>query len=159
MDAASTGEDQLARLRELAGALIDSDSPYDIGREIHFGAMGAISDDGEVDGRARLVNDSVQALWLVWGSLTDWVENKPHETAQAETEMRRAAREWLALPDDEPNVRAYFDRWVYDEMEYARRGQPQETPGAPAGWYSDPDHPQGRYWDGSRWSSRQRGSL
>jgi hypothetical protein len=123
MDSASTAtaEGRLARLRELAGALIDADSPYDIAREIHFGAMGGIPGEwGLLDGRQKLLNDSLHALSLVWGSLTDWIENKPQETAQAEAEMRRAAREWLAVPDDEAALRAYFDRWVYDEMGYAK---------------------------------------
>jgi hypothetical protein len=34
--------------------------------------------------------------------------------------MRRAACEWLMVADDEARWRAYFDRWLYDEMGYAR---------------------------------------
>jgi hypothetical protein len=40
-------------------------------------------------------------LWLMWGSLTDWVENRPSETPEAEEAMRRAASEWLTLADDQ----------------------------------------------------------
>ena len=61
-----------------------------------------------------------QALWLLWGALTDRVERKPTERAVAEEAMGRAAREWLDVVDDEPAWRAYFDRWLYDEMGYAR---------------------------------------
>lgn len=60
-------------------------------------------------------------LWLIWGALTDWVENRPHEMPRAESEMLRAAREWLALkPEDAMSRKAYLDRWVYDEMGYGR---------------------------------------
>ena len=60
-------------------------------------------------------------LWLIWGSLTDWVENRPDETPQAESKMREAAKEWLELNhDDATKEKAYLDRWVYDEMGYAR---------------------------------------
>jgi len=37
-------------------------------------------------------------LWLIWGALTDWVEQKPAEAEQAESAMIRAAQEWLSLP-------------------------------------------------------------
>ena len=63
-------------------------------------------------------------MWLLWGALTDWVEVRPAETAQAEAAMRRAAHEWLALPDDAGARRAYFDRWLYDELGYERPEQP-----------------------------------
>jgi hypothetical protein len=59
-------------------------------------------------------------MWLLWGALTDWVEVKPDETAEAESAMRRAAQEWLSLPDDIDAQRAYFDRWLYHEMGYER---------------------------------------
>ena len=39
-------------------------------------------------------------MWLLWGALTDWVEVKPDETEQVESAMRRAAGEWLTLPDN-----------------------------------------------------------
>lgn len=59
-------------------------------------------------------------LWLIWGALTDWVENKPAEAEQAEAAMIRAAQEWLSLPEDSQAQRAYFDRWLYDELGYER---------------------------------------
>ncbi|MFL5342537.1 MAG: hypothetical protein ACJ8F7_20515 [Gemmataceae bacterium] len=62
-------------------------------------------------------------LWLLWGALTDWVEVKPHEADQAESAMRRAAQEWLALPDDADAQRAYFERWSYEEIGYERPEQ------------------------------------
>ena len=117
-DAASRS---LARLRDLAAKVGTAESPYEIAREIHFGAMSGIPGAwDELDERQKQLNDQLHALWLLWGSLTDWVENKPAETAEAEAAMRRAAREWLELPDDEASWRPFFDRWIYDEMGYER---------------------------------------
>ena len=59
-------------------------------------------------------------LWLLWGALTDWVEQRPAEAEQAEAAMARAAQEWLSLPEDTEAQRAYFDRWLYDELGYER---------------------------------------
>ena len=65
--------------------------------------------------------DLMHPLWLIWGALTDWVENRPTETAQAESEMLRAAKEWLDLKSgDAISRKAYLDRWVFDEMGYDR---------------------------------------
>ena len=58
--------------------------------------------------------------WLVWGSLTDWVENKPEQRNEAENAMLRAAKEFLALNGDLASEQVYFDRWVYDECGYER---------------------------------------
>jgi len=114
-------EQALARLRDLAAALPTSDAPYEIARNIHFGAMAGIPGTWEeLDEHQKRLNDQLHALWLLWGSLTDWVENKPRETSEAEQAMRRAAGEWLPVVDDETAWRAYFDRWLYDEMGYAR---------------------------------------
>ena len=46
-------------------------------------------------------------LWLIWGALTDWVEQKPAEAEQAESAMIRAAQEWLSLPENAEAQRAY----------------------------------------------------
>ena len=60
-------------------------------------------------------------LWLIWGALTDWVENHPEETSRAESTMVRAATEWLSLPNSDTVARKiYLDRWVFDEMGYQR---------------------------------------
>ena len=59
-------------------------------------------------------------LWLIWGALTDWVEQKPAEAEQAESAMIRAAQEWLSLPENAEAQRAYFDRWLYDELGYEK---------------------------------------
>jgi hypothetical protein len=34
--------------------------------------------------------------------------------------MIRAAQEWLSLPENAEAQRAYFDRWLYDELGYER---------------------------------------
>lgn len=60
-------------------------------------------------------------MWLIWGALTDWIENRPEETKTAEEKMSQAAREWIELNSESPQaMNAYFDRWVYDEMGYER---------------------------------------
>jgi len=61
-------------------------------------------------------NTIMWPLWLIWGALTDWVEQKPAEAEQAESSMIRAAEEWLSLPESAEAQRAYFDRWLYDEL-------------------------------------------
>lgn len=74
--------------------------------------------------RHASVSDNIMwPLWLLWGALTDWVEVKPEETDQAESAMRRAASEWLALPDNSEAQHTYFDKWLYDEMGYERPSQ------------------------------------
>ena len=65
--------------------------------------------------------DFMHPLWLIWGALTDWFENRPEEKLGAESKMRQAAEEWLALNrDDVAEVKTYCDRWIYDEMGYSR---------------------------------------
>lgn len=59
-------------------------------------------------------------MWLIWGALTDSVEQKPAEGDQAESAMIRAAQEWLSLPESAEAQRAYFDRYLYDELGYER---------------------------------------
>lgn len=63
--------------------------------------------------------DLIHPLWLIWGALTDWAENRPAEKSLAESAMIRAAQEWLSLPDTAAR-KAYLDRWIYDEMGYER---------------------------------------
>ena len=112
----------LDELRALAAVVATSASPYETAPKIHIGAMGGIP-GSDLDERQRQLNDQLHALWLIWGALTDWVENKPGEAGQAESEMRRAAAEWLAVPDDDEALwRPFFDRWVYEELGYARPG-------------------------------------
>jgi hypothetical protein len=93
-------------------SLLDGQSPsYDAAWSIWGTAMSLVSASPNV----------MHPFWLIWGSLTDWVENRPEERPQAESKMRQAAREWLELNrDDVAEVKAYCDRWVYDEMGYAR---------------------------------------
>lgn len=88
--------------------------PYRAGRRIWATAMQHASSSDEI----------MWPLWLLWGALTDWVEVKPDETEQAESAMRRAAQEWLSLPDNVEAQRTYFDRWLYEEMGYDRPEQP-----------------------------------
>lgn len=65
--------------------------------------------------------DVMHPLWLIWGALTDWVENCPEQSEEAELSMRRAAEEWLALdPDNQSERKECLDRWVFEEMGYER---------------------------------------
>jgi hypothetical protein len=81
--------------------------PYAAGWDVWATAFGLVPESPELMG----------PLWLIWGGLTDRVEVRPEETAQANEAMLRAAREWLAL-DDECVRTAYFDRWAHDELGY-----------------------------------------
>lgn len=103
----------LGEARQHASALVDGlVQPYEAGRAIWAAGLGGTGScrDGS----------HCSALWLLWGSLTDWVENKPAEAAEAEVTMRRAAAEWLEVADNEIRWRQYFERWLYDEMGYER---------------------------------------
>ena len=87
--------------------------PYDAAWNIWAKAMSLVAESPSV----------MHPFWLIWGSLTDWVENRPEEKPQAELKMRQAATEWLELDhDNASDEKAYLDRWVYDEMGYAREG-------------------------------------
>jgi hypothetical protein len=108
--------DALNAARKHAVALIE-------GREEPYAAAKAIWEAG-FDGSFCEVEapdpEHCKALWLLWGSLSDWVEMKPDESPKAEEKMRRAAAEWLEVADDEPKWRPYFDRWLYTELGYER---------------------------------------
>lgn len=107
--------DALDRIRAWSEDLVSGRvTPYDAGSEMWGLAMGSVGPgtDGE----------HCHALWLVWGALTDWVEVKPDEEVAAQAAMRRAAAEWLDAREDETAWRAYFDRWLYEELGYERPG-------------------------------------
>jgi hypothetical protein len=96
---------------EMRRMLDGQSQPYDAAWKIWDKAMSLVSTSSHV----------MHALWLIWGSLTDWMENRPEETRHAESKMRQAAKEWLELNRDDANQeKAYLDRWVFDEMGYAR---------------------------------------
>jgi hypothetical protein len=96
--------------RDLADGRV---APYAAGREIWSTAMaGGTGPSPE--------GDYCEGLWMLWGALTDWVENKPEEEAQAEEAMRRAARQWLDVGDDARGRHQYLVRWLYEEMGYER---------------------------------------
>lgn len=97
--------------REMRKMLATEEAPYATGWNVWGIAMSHAPESPDV----------MHPLWLIWGALTDWVENKPEQRTQAEEVMRRAAREWLSLDSQDPKARhEYLDRWVYDEMGYER---------------------------------------
>src|SRR5262245_45625831 len=103
-----TNAESLERMRVLARDLLASQGEvYPTAREIWAEAIGG----GDLD-EAGPANEQRHAMWLLWGSVTDWVERKPGDTDSAEDAMRRAAREWLTVVDDEALWRPYFDRWL-----------------------------------------------
>lgn len=104
----------MATIRGIASELVaGSRAPYAAAWEMWEAAVHGIS-GGEGD------QDHIWGLWLLWGALSDWIEIKPEETPLAEESIRRAAAEWLALPD-EPNARTtFFSYWLYEELEMER---------------------------------------
>ncbi|GAA4605449.1 hypothetical protein BJY16_005397 [Actinoplanes octamycinicus] len=104
----ATAIEYLTTVTALIEELTTAADPYDKGVDLWGRSAGA---DGE------LAID----LQLIWGALTDWVERRPAEGEQARAEMRRAAREWLALDRaDRAAVERYRDRWVHDVCGYPR---------------------------------------
>ncbi|MGP3955969.1 histidine phosphatase family protein [Nonomuraea sp. 3N208] len=67
-----------------------------------------------------LGSDLAMRVSLVWAALTDIVELRPQEQAQAEEQMRAAAAEWLAIAGDTVAESIYLDRWTYDILGYQR---------------------------------------
>lgn len=113
-DKEGMGADALVSIRREAAALLAGTvAPYEAGRIMWQAAIAGVGEGGKD-------HDQCHALWLLWGGLTDRVEVRPDETAEAEAAIRRAASEWLDVADDEPARTAFFDRWLYDEIGYER---------------------------------------
>ncbi len=113
-------------VREHAVAIAEEkEKPHAAGRAIWSTAF-----DGSFCESVAPDPEHCKALWLLWGALTDWLELKPEESAEAEQAMRRAAREWLQAADDESKWRAYFEHWLYAEMEYSRPAEGGKEPPA-----------------------------
>jgi len=105
----------------VSGAL----EPYDAGLEIWGRAVREWpSDDGD---------EVCIALQLLWGALTDWVELRPSETAEAEGEMVRAAREWLVAEGTADAEAQYFDRWIAHAEACSRPHLSRSSQALPAG--------------------------
>ncbi|MDN3355873.1 hypothetical protein [Actinomadura sp. DC4] len=75
--------------RRRSEQLLDADDPYEVALQL-MGDTANIFSIGE---------EFVGSMYALWGALTDWGELKPAGGARprAESEMVRAAREWLAL--------------------------------------------------------------
>ena len=100
--------DVLALLRRIAAG---NNQPYDLGRRIWQLSMVKVDPAGDW---------VYHPLWLLWGALTDWVEVKPAETAQAEDAMVEAAKGFLRVAGQETLERAFFDHWLYERLGYER---------------------------------------
>jgi hypothetical protein len=107
--------DALAAIDAHMRSIVASDaSAYEDARAIWSTALG----------NAAQSPDTMWPLWLIWGALTDVVETQPQRLSEAEATMRRAAREWLALPTGDVAAREqYLQRWVYAELGYERPAQ------------------------------------
>jgi len=95
----------LGLLRRLAAG---DDQPYNLGLCIWQLSMG------------HAKNWVFYLLWLLWGALTDWIENKPMEATQAEEAMVQAANEFLQIVGDGEREHAYVDYWLYGRIGYER---------------------------------------
>jgi hypothetical protein len=92
---------------------IDSGSvdPYEAGRRIW----------SEAFSHAPVSPKVMWPLWLLWGGLTDWIEMKPKEAGLANEAMRRACHEWLTTVTNESSRKAYFEKWLFEELGLKRR--------------------------------------
>jgi hypothetical protein len=107
-------------LRDLATSIASgAEPPYETGMKMWETAMGAVGPKGPEGAQCH-------GLWLLWGALTDWVQLHSDERDAAERVMRRAAGEWLEVPDEEAAIDAYFARWLQSELpqERARMKRP-----------------------------------
>lgn len=98
----------LALLRQIAAR---SGRPYDLAVQLWRLSMRRVDRDGDW---------IYHPLWLLWGALTDWAENKPAEAAQAEDIVVAAAEAFLAIMGHEAAERTYFDHWLYERIGYER---------------------------------------
>lgn len=100
-----------------AQSLVDgSGSPYDVGIQLWSQGMTGNRDDD--------LRDVSWPLWLIWGTLTDWIDGpkgeEPGAVDEARAAMKRAPEEWLVLVQDRKARDRYFDRGVYEECGYER---------------------------------------
>jgi hypothetical protein len=100
-----------------ARSIVDgSGSPYDVGIQLWS--------QGMTGNRDNDLRDVAWPLWLIWGSLTDWIDGpkgeEPGAVDDASAAMKRAAEEWLVVAQDRNARDQYFDRWVYEECGYER---------------------------------------
>lgn len=82
-----------------------AEDPYEVGLAIMSAAV-----------EPMLTSDIASRQYVLWGGLTDRLELKPEEGADALTAMRQAATEWQAVKDDSTARDEYFDRWLYDVL-------------------------------------------
>jgi hypothetical protein len=103
--------DPLTQIRAYAEELVaGTRAPDEVGRDIWATAMSGAAyyaNSGAFDAE----RDHCHGLWLVWGALTD-------EPESSWATMLRAAREWLAVRDDERKWRPWLHHWIYEEMGY-----------------------------------------
>jgi hypothetical protein len=110
-------EEFIVEISAKAQRIVDgSGSPYDVGIELWK--------QGMTGNREDELRDVSWPLWLIWGSLTDWIDGpkgeNPGEVDKANSAMRRAAEEWLPIAQNAEARDRYFDRWAYEECGYER---------------------------------------
>jgi transcriptional antiterminator Rof (Rho-off) len=97
------------RLDALMEQIASADEPYPIASEVGGCVLDAIID-----------SLPAEYVYLIWAELTDHWELKPDERAEAETLMRRAATEWLAVRHDATARERHLDRWMFEVCGYKR---------------------------------------
>lgn len=93
-----------------------AENPYKVGLDIMSAAV-----------EPMRTSDIASRQYVMWGGLTDWLELKPEEEAEALAAMRRAASEWQAVKDDFAARERYFDHWLYDLLGLDRPPPPART--------------------------------
>jgi hypothetical protein len=114
-----TADEALASVRSLCVELVEGGRPpYDVGRDI-WGIAFAHANEAR----------SLWGHWVLWGSLTDWVEVEPTSIEQAqwreraggpEKAMRDAAQGWLDVEASQTGRDDYFEHWLYEVIGHQR---------------------------------------
>jgi len=109
LDLAAQSKEVLASLREDLRRVVDAPgNACEIGQAIGRSAIDGVAPTGASGLHCH-------RLYWLWSTLAGRAED-PARRDQADVAMRRAAREWLELPEYETAWRAYFDRWLHEEL-------------------------------------------
>jgi hypothetical protein len=126
-----TADEALASIRSRCVQIAEGDPDlWEVGSEIWATAMTHVGvDDSGV----------LYGLYLIWASLTDWIETPPTTAGQAEWRsraggadqaMRDAARGWLDVEASPRRTTEYIDYWLYDVIGLERPMAPGSRPQA-----------------------------
>ena len=92
--------DEWQRFDILMGEAATAPHPY----LVHAYVLGCMT--------GRMVEDAIaEEVYLLWASLGDWYELRVGERVDAESYMKAAAQEWLALPAGRDAQTRYLSSW------------------------------------------------